>query len=118
MSINDLLAFAVGVRFAVESIAMIVIDRKLARRTGLAIGEEWLAIEGFRHAEDTGAPVCWTEYYIHREFAGVGRLLSRHSGPIFPLIEDLFGQSVSEVHQEIAAALVSPALAEGLQVET
>ena len=38
-------------------------------------------------------------------------------GPIFHLIEDLFGQSIVEVHQEIAAALISPALAGGLKVK-
>jgi GntR family transcriptional regulator len=52
-----------------------------------------------------------------REFAAVGRLLQRHTGPIFHLIEDLFGQSIVEVHQEIAAALISPALAGGLKVK-
>ena len=48
-------------------------------------------------------PVCWAEYYINRDFAAVGRLLQRHAGPIFPLIEDLFGQRIVEVHQEIGA---------------
>jgi GntR family transcriptional regulator len=62
-------------------------------------------------------PVCWTEVYINREFAAIGRLLQRHRGPIFHLIEDLFGQSIVEVHQEIAAALISPELAGGLKVK-
>ena len=62
-------------------------------------------------------PVCWAEYYIHRDFAAVGRLLPRHTGPIFPLIEDLFGQRIAEVHQEIGATLISPALAPGLKVD-
>jgi DNA-binding GntR family transcriptional regulator len=114
MSINDLLAFASGVSFAIESMRMVTIDDKLAVRTGLPKGEEWLEIRGCRHAE-TGEPVCWTEYYIHRAFAAVGRLLHRHTGPIFPLIEDLFGQNIAEVHQEIAATLLSSALAERLQ---
>ena len=35
MSINDLLAFATGARFAIESIAMVTIDDELAARTGL-----------------------------------------------------------------------------------
>ncbi|MCW2563908.1 MAG: phnF, partial [Mycobacterium sp.] len=64
------------------------------------------------------APVCKTEYYINRAFAAVGRLLQRHSGPIFPLIEDLFGVSVVEVHQEITAVPVTPELADALKVET
>ena len=62
-------------------------------------------------------PLCRTEYYINRAFAAVGRLLQRHTGPIFPLIEDLFGVSIVEVHQEIAAVLISPELADGLEVE-
>jgi GntR family transcriptional regulator len=117
MSINDLVAFATGVRFAIDTIEMIAIDDKLSARTGIASGEQWLAVRGFRHTEGSGSPVCWTEVYINREFAAVGRLLQRHRGPIFHLIEDLFGQSIVEVHQEIAAALISPALAGGLKVK-
>jgi DNA-binding GntR family transcriptional regulator len=47
----------------------------------------------------------------------VGRLLQRHTGPIFPLVEDLFGVSVVEVQQEIAAVLASARLAEELKVD-
>jgi GntR family transcriptional regulator len=117
MSINDLVAFATGVRFAIDTIEMIEVDDELAARTGLASGESWLTVRGFRHTEGSELPVCWTEVYINREFAAVGRLLQRHRGPIFHLIEDLFGQSLVEVHQEIAAALISPTLAEGLKVK-
>ena len=117
MSINDLVAFATGVRFAIDTIEMIGIDEQLSARTGIATGEEWLAVRGFRHTEGGEWPVCWTEVYINREFAAVGRLLQRHRGPIFHLIEDLFGQSIVEVHQEIAAALISPDLAGGLKVK-
>lgn len=118
MSINDLLTFATGARFAIESIAMIKIDDELATRTGLASGEQRLAVRGFRQATGAEDPFCRTEYYINRAFAAVGRLLQRREGPIFPLIEDLFGLSIVEVHQEIAAVLISPVLAEGLRVES
>lgn len=104
MSINDLVAFATGVRFAIDTIEMIEIDDELALRTGIPAGENWLAVRGFRHTEGSELPVCWTEVYINRDFAAVGRLLQRHIGPIFHLIEDLFGQSIVEVHQEIAGA--------------
>jgi GntR family transcriptional regulator len=117
MSIKDLLDFAAGARFVIESIEMVLLDEKLAVRTGLASGGEWLAVRGFRQSEGAQYPVCWTEYYINRNFAAVGRLLQRHTGPIFPLIEDLFGHSIVEVHQEIAAVLMATALARGLKVE-
>jgi GntR family transcriptional regulator len=116
VSINDLLAFATGARFAIESTGMVRITNDLATRTGLGSGEEWLVVNGFRRIEGAEFPVCRTEYYINRAFAAVGRLLPRHTGPIFPLIEDLFGLSIVGVRQEIAAVLISPALADQLSV--
>jgi DNA-binding GntR family transcriptional regulator len=97
---------------------MVTLDDDLAARTGLKVGSEWLAVRGYRRADGSQAPVCKTEYYINRAFAAVGRMLQRHSGPIFPLIEDLFGVSVVEVRQEIAAVMVTPEMAELLQIET
>lgn len=118
MSINDLVSWSLGKRFAIETMEMVSIDEKLASRTGLASGDEWLAVLGFGLEEGVTVPVCWAEYYIHRDFAAVGRLLPRHTGPIFPLIEDLFGQRIVEVHQEIAATLIGAALAGPLKVKT
>jgi GntR family transcriptional regulator len=117
MSINDLVAFATEARFAIESMSMVMLDDDIATRTGLAGGEEWLAVRGFRQSEGADFPVCRTEYYINRAFAAVGRMLQRHTGPIFPLLEDLFGVSIVEVHQEIAAVLISSELADGLGIE-
>ena len=117
MSFNDLVTFATGVRFRIDTTEMITTDAKLAARIGACAGDRWLAVRGFRYTGDGEPPVCWTEVYINAEFAAIGRLLPRHSGPIFPLIEDLFGQSVVEVHQQIAAGLIPAALAEGLGVQ-
>ena len=117
MSINDLVSWSVGKRFVIETMEMVVLDEKLASRTGLARGDRWLAVRGFGLEEGVKVPVCWAEYFIHRDFAAVGRLLPRHTGPIFPLIEDLFGQRIVEVHQEIGATLISTALAGDLKVK-
>ncbi|VEG57668.1 transcriptional regulator [Mycolicibacterium aurum] len=117
MSIDDLLAFAQGARFAIETNAMVTVDATLAHRTGLPVGTTWLAASGYRRIDEDTAPVCRTEYYINRSFASVGRLLQRHTGPIFPLIEDLFGVTIVEVHQEISAVALDAELAERLEVE-
>ncbi len=117
MSINDLVTFASGTRFAIESIKLVSIGGKVAARTGLTEGDEWLEVHGYRFSESDNNPVCWTEYYINRAYAGVGRLLQRHKGPIFPLIEDMFGLRIIEVQQQISATLVSATLAKGLQVD-
>ena len=118
MSINDLLAFASGAQFEIESNAMVTIDAELAGSTGLGIGEQWLAVRGYRRDAETDTPICRTEYYINRAFAAVGRMLHRHAGPIFPLIEDLYGVSITEVHQEITAIGLPPELADLLKTPT
>jgi len=117
MSINDLVAFATDTRLAIESIKTVLIDEKLASRTGLPNGDEWLEAYGYRYSEGDDSPVCWAEYYINRAFSLVGRLLQRHTGPVFPLIEDMFGQNIIEVHQQISATLISPVLAARLKVK-
>jgi DNA-binding GntR family transcriptional regulator len=119
MSINDLVSWSVGRTFVPKTMEMLNLDEKLASRIGIAKqGEEWLAVRGHGFEEGDNIPVCWAEYYINRRFAAVGRLLHRHVGPIFPLIEDLFGQKMMEVHQEIGATLVPVALAGDLKVKT
>jgi GntR family transcriptional regulator len=116
MSINDLLTLATGSRFAIESMKMVSVDEALYVKTGLKRGEEWLHVTGLGYRDDLDVPVCWAEYYIHRDFAAVGRMLPRHTGPIFPLIEDLFGQNIVEVKQDISATLVPAERADGLRV--
>lgn len=116
MSINDLVDFGTGMRFTVGSMQLATIDTELAARTGLPVGSEWLELRGYRRSNDNETPACWTEYYINRAYAAVGRLLQRHTGPIFPLIEDLFGVNVTEVQQQISATLISAELAAGLDV--
>lgn len=116
-SISDLLAWANDTHLEIESIGMITVDSDLAARIGIPVGEEWLRVRGLRLRDDNDVPVSWIEYYINRNFASVGRLLSRNKGPIFPLIEDLFGVTVSEVEHAVSAATLSAALAARLNVE-
>ena len=117
MSINDLVAVVSGTRFAIDGLSMVTVDDKIAARTGLAAGEAWLNVHGYRRSEESEAPVCRAEYFINRNFAAVGRLLQRHQGPIFPLIEDMFGVVIAEVQQQISATLLAgePATALGVK---
>jgi DNA-binding GntR family transcriptional regulator len=116
-SINDLAAFATGSHFTIHSIGLISIDHKLAARTGLASGEQWLEVRGARQDQSAEGTIWWVEYYINRKYAAIGRIVPRHTGPIYSLIEDMFGQSIVEVFQEIAGALISPELAGILRVD-
>lgn len=116
-SIDDLDAFANQTRLELSVIKTIKVDKKLAARIGVGVGEEWLQAVGFRYTDDTPTPVCQIEYYINREFNAVGRLLQRHNAPIFPLIEDMFAVQIVEVEQEIGASALTPELAKAFVLD-
>lgn len=116
MSINDLDAFATRTRLELASIKTVKVDKRLASRIGVPPGDEWLEAVGFRYVEDAGPPVTQIEYFINREFSAVGRLMPRHNGPIFTLIEDMFAVQIVEVHQEIGATVLSADLAEKFEL--
>lgn len=116
MSINDLAAFAADTRLEIDTIDTVVLDDVRATRADLEPGTTWLEVRAWRHRAGDDAVLCRTDYYINRAYASVGRLLPRHQGPIFSLIEDLFGQSIVEVRQQISAVLVNAALAAALGV--
>ena len=116
-SINDLIAYAAELRYVAESSSMIVADGPLAQRLGCAAGARWLRIEGFRYREGEPAPVAWTEVFIHTDFAGVALNIGRKPGPIYLWIEEMYGQPIQTVRQEISACPMPSEIAPILGVE-
>jgi GntR family transcriptional regulator len=116
-SINDLIELANATKYEPTSSEIVVADRELAARLDGKPGARWLAVEGFRYAPDDGRPVCWTQVFVHADFAGVARLIGRRPGPIYLWIEDLYGESVTEVEQSLRARRAPHAIAGTLGVE-
>ena len=117
-SISDLIEVANATRYDVSGTEVVTIDRELAARLRGEPGAKWLRIEGFRYAPDEPKPVCWTEVYVHADFAGVARLIGRRSGPIYLWIEDLYGESVTEVEQSMRPGRAPERIAGKLGVAT
>ena len=116
-SINDLAHYAAGAHFELEAMTMDPMLAEHAALIGLAVDEPWLTITGFAREQVGAVPFCFTRYYIHKDFAAIGRLVPRHSGALFPLIEDMFGQSIAEVHQNITGGVIAPAMSGTFEVE-
>ncbi|MDE2404428.1 MAG: GntR family transcriptional regulator [Sphingomonadales bacterium] len=100
---SDFFDYMLGTRFAVEASEPVAISPELAAQTGLAIGESWLHLRGWRHDADDGHPTCWNDYLIRPAFAGLARTLPRHVGPLIPLIEDLSGQRITRLARATSA---------------
>lgn len=117
ISINEVLSFANRWDYDIQTIEMDRLDQRLASWLELPRNEDWLAVRGASRTWGAPLPEAWVEFYIHKDFSGVARLLQRHSGPLFTLIENMFGESIEEIHQEITATLIPEELAGPLEVE-
>lgn len=116
-SITDLIQLNLDTTLTIEQSGMVETDRALAEHIGVAEGERWLEIKGYRYAPDDPVPVCRTEVYVHKDFAGVARLVGRRAGPIYLWVEDMYGESIAEIEQTLRAIPVPAQIARALALE-
>lgn len=116
-SINDLFSFVSALQFQIDSIEMVTADAALAARLGASVGEQWLRVDGFRFPADDKAPACWMEVFVHEDYAGVARLLDHNKGPIFELIETLYGERIVEVEQTLRTSPMPTQVAAALRAD-
>lgn len=117
-SIDELVAYAAESRYEVDQRDMVSTGQLGGEDLGLPAQGRWLRLRGFRREDNPASPpVCWTEVFIASEYAGVERLLARPRGPIWRLIEDMYGERLSEVEQILLVREVPADIAPGLQVD-
>jgi GntR family transcriptional regulator len=116
-SVEELTQYAKDTRYAVDGCERVITDANLATRLGCRVGQVWLRVRGFRYRSENEEPICWTEVFIHEDYSGVERLLSRATGAIYTLIEDRYGERIAKVEQMLRACPIPSALADKLKVE-
>jgi GntR family transcriptional regulator len=116
-SVDELLHYATETRYRPDGAGFVTVDALLAARLGCAVGTRWLRVEGFRYAGDAALPICWTEVFVRAEYDRVGDLIFHQPGPVYTLIEALYGERVAEVQQTLRATALPMAVARGLSAE-
>lgn len=79
------------------------------------IAGQWLFIEGLRFVRSDPLPISLVQIYVSPQFNGIADRI--RSGPIFALVEDVYGESVHSLRQEISAVVAPEAARELLQLE-
>lgn len=116
-SVEELAQYAVDTRYDITNVAMTRADQNTARRLNCRVGDHWLHIEGLRYRSGQSRPICWTEVFIHKDYGGIIRMLSRLTGPIYALIEDVFGERITRVDQTLRGQPIPKYLTRRLQAE-
>jgi len=117
-SIDELIAYAAESRYIVDRTGVVRSEDPDSLHAELPGKRNWLRLQGFRVGEEPIAPpICWTEVFVAAEYAGVERMMGRQRGPIWRLIEDLYGERLVEIEQMLRVRPVPPEIADGLQVD-
>ncbi|MCD9029735.1 GntR family transcriptional regulator [Luteimonas sp. BDR2-5] len=115
-SIDELIAYASESKFIVDDSA--IIDSQAATAMGLPMQSGgWLHLRGFRTRDAAaGPPLCWADVFVAAEYAGVARILRRQRGPVWMLIEEMYGERLLEIEQSLEVRPVPESIAAGLGV--
>lgn len=114
VSLTDLLQYATDTYLRLGPRERVVARGALAGLLGSSPGQVWLKYAGVRYSRGASTPICTTDVYISPTFAGIERRLGRQPGPIYRLIEEMYGQRITEVLQHISAVSLPPASARAL----
>jgi GntR family transcriptional regulator len=114
-SVNDLFNLATGTRLQLVSRTGFIAEGAFARTLGVTVGSRWLHLGCVRFALDDERPFCWTDVYIDARFQDIVPAQASIVGPLFPLIEERIGTSISQIQQQIRAVMLTHATAERIE---
>lgn len=100
-SAQDLLQYATTTRVKVVDRTEVSVDAALAAQFGCKPGEHWWRVRTVRSEPSGRAVVAYSEIHIPLAFGSVLSEASRSRQPIFALIESRFGETITEIQQEI-----------------
>lgn len=110
-SIDDLVAYAADMYTEIRQVGLETVDGREATRAGLRGGGEWLVVRGVARHRRRQRPVCWSDYYINRDFADLAPTMPERTGPVFLLIEERFGVRIAQMDQRICGTTLTQELA-------
>lgn len=118
-SIEELISDASRIRVLAKTFDDVVAHGELARQLRSKTGQGFLRVRGLvvpvEH-NDARAPYYWVELHIRSEFADIRDKLKNYKGLVAELIEQRFGERITEIRQAVGAVLVDPAIAKQLKV--
>ena len=116
-SAEDLLQYVAGTRVVrVEKNELAVVGEELAAWLGCKAGERWWHVVVLRHRRDEDKPATLADVYLPYAYGALLTELTEHDRPIFRSIEERFGESITEIRQEIGAAMPTAEQAQALQI--
>ena len=98
---------------------MMVADAGMAAELQAAAGDSFLRLRCLRVPTDDSLPIptAWNQTFIVGEYSAVADHIGGGEGPVYLLLERLFGETVEEIEQDVSAVLLDAAIAGKLGVK-
>ena len=109
-SIEDLFNHAQETRLQPVFRTSVTLEGREAERLGARGQQHWLHLGCLRYVHGEDRPMCWTDIYIDGRLQDLVSSTSVIATPIFPRIEELTGEKLTKIHQQIRAVILSPSL--------
>lgn len=115
-SAEDLLQYVADSRLLRMERRELLVDEQLAGWLGCKSGERWWHVVLLRSRRDDPAPHTLADVYLPYAFGRLLNQLGSSDTPIFRSIEEQFGETITEIRQEISAAMPTEAERAALQL--
>ncbi len=114
--LSQLVHYAQGTHLKVLEENWVTIEHELASVLPEAIGQRWLRIAALRYPEGGQMPISFTENLVPAAYESIREGLRRPHATIFKLIEQLRGEPVAELRQDISCRAIPRHIAARLEV--
>ncbi len=117
-SVEELISDGTKIRVIPHEMDDIVAHGELAQQLKCNAGQSFLRVRGIVVDADAerDLPYYWVELHIAAAFAGVRDRISGHAGLVAELVQQQYGEQITEIHQEVGAVIVDPSIARLLRV--
>lgn len=113
-SLADLFQYALDTHLDIRTIRTIRLPARIAAAVGGEAGSPWLEIKSVRRTHKGGEPICVTHSYIPDRLAWIEPAIPDCVGPLYALLEERSGETITSASQEIGAEPMSKAIANAL----
>ena len=116
-SVDDLLQYPVETRLDPKSLENVAANGIIAHWFETEQGTPLSRIRSVRSRIDDGLPLCWSEIYVRREYAGVFEQVGKDTRPVYRIVQQLYDVEISRVEIELGAVAMTNPEAQFLSVE-
>jgi len=109
---SELIAFTQQTRFDLIAEDWVDIKGELTHILPSAVGERWLRFTGRRFVAEATLPIAFAQILVHPAFEGIRHKIDKPGAIIYRLIEELDGEPIAELKQEISCVSLSKKVAD------